>query len=72
MCSYAHLQGHELTEEESRKREDKLVKAAGRIWGWVGPGYPDLDDPEEREAFMSDVRDIAAIYFYDYRGQPIE
>jgi hypothetical protein len=31
-----------------------------RLYGWVGPGYPDLDDPVERELFMDDV--IGAAY----------
>jgi hypothetical protein len=56
-----------MTNEE-QTREQKLVKAAGKIWGWVGPGYPDLDDPDEREVFMRDVTEVAAVWFYDYGG----
>jgi hypothetical protein len=42
----------------------ELLNAAHRVWLWVGPGDPDLDDPDERERFMADVTDLAAAYYY--------
>ena len=43
---------------------DKLLGAAHRVWSWVGPGDPDLDDPEERDLFMRDVQSLASSYYY--------
>lgn len=34
-----------------------------QIYGWVGPGYPDLDDERERELFMGDVIKLAYAYY---------
>lgn len=43
---------------------DKLLDAAHRVWTWVGPGYPDLDDLDERSRFMDDVLGVASAYYY--------
>lgn len=39
------------------------MDAAEEVWRWVGPGYPDLDDPDERKRFMGAVTDLAAAWF---------
>jgi hypothetical protein len=46
---------------------EQLKAAAHRVWTWVGPGYPDLDDIEERELFMADVSALARVYYYANR-----
>lgn len=49
----------------------RVLDAAERVWAWVGPGDPDLDDPIERERFMDDVSRLAADWFvYRDRGKP--
>lgn len=48
---------------EQAASHDTLVAAAERVWGWVGPGYPDLDNAEERDLFMRDVVSVAWAYF---------
>lgn len=47
----------------STDAHERLYKAAGNVWAWVGPGYPDLDDPEERDLFMRSVSELAWAYF---------
>jgi hypothetical protein len=48
---------------------DRLMEAAERVYHWVGPGWPDLDDQEERDLFMKDVSTLAATWYgIKYRG----
>lgn len=47
----------------------RLMDAAQNVWAWVGPGYPDLDDLDERDRFMRDVSKLAAVYFSLQRSQ---
>ena len=49
-----------MTQED----EKRLMQAAHNVWAWVGPGDPDLDDSEERDAFMRDVLRLASVYFF--------
>jgi len=41
---------------------DRLMGAAHDVWAWAGPGDPDLDDLNERVAFMRCVYRLAAAY----------
>lgn len=45
------------------ERMQRVVEAAGVVWTWVGPGYPELDDEKERDRFMASVRDVAHAWF---------
>ncbi len=44
-------------------QEKTLEEYLERLYGWVGPGYPDLDDLEERELFMKDVMGAAYAWY---------
>lgn len=45
------------------ERHARLIDAAQVVWSWVGPGYPDLDDGDERQRFMASVSKVAMAWF---------